>query len=205
MDQHPKTSDTSTKEHTPERMCVACRMRSEPQNRLRLVMGPDGTLACDFRGKLGGRGAWICVSRACFDKLFKRRYLGAGFQGVVWPEKENFVISIATFLSQAVRANLGLAYRGGLIIAGRDEVKRQVLAGKVKVVLLADDLAVDSGAKVRSYVPQGCEVISVFSKENIGNALGRVPTGVVGLRQGRITNRIVIDLKRYGALSESGD
>ena len=192
-------------EHTPERMCVACRTRSEPQNRLRLVSGPGNELGCDLREKLGGRGAWVCANRACFDKLFKRKYLGSGFKGVFWPDKCAFIAFIVDFLNQSIRSNLGLAYRGGLIVAGRDEVKRHALAAKIKVILLAADLAVDSVDKVRSFVPDGCEIVNALSKENMGNALGRVPTGVVGLRQGRITKRIVIDLKRCGALSESSD
>lgn len=187
--------------HIPERMCVACRVRTAPQDRLRLVMGSDKVLACDLREKLGGRGAWICARAECFAKLFKRKHLGQHFKGVVWPEMTEFIGTVVEFMNRSTLNNLGLAYRGGLVVSGRDEVKRAATSGKLKAILLASDLADDSQEKVRRFMPSDDVLLTTHSKENMGNALGRVPTGVVGLRQGRITKRIVIDLKRLCALS----
>ena len=36
---------------------------------LRMVKTPEGAIELDFTGKKNGRGAYICKSRACFEKL----------------------------------------------------------------------------------------------------------------------------------------
>lgn len=35
---------------------------------IRIVRDPSGSVSVDATGKLAGRGAYLCVSRACWDK-----------------------------------------------------------------------------------------------------------------------------------------
>ena len=59
----------------PMRMCVACRQMFPKNELLRVVRTEDGSAVIDRTGKRNGRGAYLCASRACFDKAIKSRAL----------------------------------------------------------------------------------------------------------------------------------
>ena len=59
----------------PVRQCVACREKREKNQLVRVVRSPDGVIAVDARGKMAGRGAYLCPSQACLDKAVKSRAL----------------------------------------------------------------------------------------------------------------------------------
>ena len=56
----------------PERTCVATRDKADQSELIRLVLGPDGRVVVDYRGRLPGRGAWVTPSRAALEKLQQR-------------------------------------------------------------------------------------------------------------------------------------
>ena len=57
----------------PERTCVGCRKAREKTELVRLVRTPEGKVLVDARGKLGGRGAYLCRDDACWQIAEKRR------------------------------------------------------------------------------------------------------------------------------------
>ena len=59
----------------PVRLCLGCR-EPKPKNELiRIVRSADGNIQLDLRGKLSGRGAYICRSVSCFEKAYKTKAL----------------------------------------------------------------------------------------------------------------------------------
>jgi predicted RNA-binding protein YlxR (DUF448 family) len=42
---------------------------------IRVVRSPEGELALDTRGKMSGRGAYLCPNAECFKKVRKSRAL----------------------------------------------------------------------------------------------------------------------------------
>ena len=52
------------KRHIPLRSCVACRTKTAKRELLRIVALPEGGIAYDARGKLNGRGAYLCANCA---------------------------------------------------------------------------------------------------------------------------------------------
>lgn len=59
----------------PVRLCLGCREPRAKNELLRIVRTAEGEITLDGRGKLSGRGAYICPSRACFEKARKSRAL----------------------------------------------------------------------------------------------------------------------------------
>ena len=61
--------------HIPIRTCVACRETSEKRVLLRVVRQPDGAVCYDPKGKLSGRGAYVCARAACIALARKKKKL----------------------------------------------------------------------------------------------------------------------------------
>lgn len=59
----------------PVRQCMGCRERKEKRELIRVVRSPEGTVSLDFKGKLPGRGAYICPKESCLKKALKSKAL----------------------------------------------------------------------------------------------------------------------------------
>jgi predicted RNA-binding protein YlxR (DUF448 family) len=47
---------------------------------IRVVHAPDGTISLDFKGKMNGRGAYVCKCRECLEKAIKNKGLERAFK-----------------------------------------------------------------------------------------------------------------------------
>ena len=63
----------------PMRQCVGCREMKPKRELIRVVRSPEGGVSLDFRGKLPGRGAYVCPSQACLAKAKKSKALERAF------------------------------------------------------------------------------------------------------------------------------
>jgi predicted RNA-binding protein YlxR (DUF448 family) len=60
--------------HVPMRTCVACGLKTEKRELLRVVSSPDGSVTVDDSGRRNGRGAYLCVAcRRSPDTLSRGR------------------------------------------------------------------------------------------------------------------------------------
>ncbi len=57
----------------PVRQCIGCR-EMKPKNELvRIIRTPENDICLDKTGKKNGRGAYICLSKECYDKAVKSK------------------------------------------------------------------------------------------------------------------------------------
>ena len=63
----------------PMRQCVGCREMRPKKELIRVVKSPEGAISLDFRGKLPGRGAYVCPNPACLAKAKKSKALERAF------------------------------------------------------------------------------------------------------------------------------
>lgn len=68
------------KNKKPERTCMACNEQKEKKELLRIVKSKDGIIEVDLTGKKNGRGAYICKSEECLNKLIKTKRLEKIFE-----------------------------------------------------------------------------------------------------------------------------
>ena len=61
------------------RQCVGCREMKPKKELIRVVKSPEGQVSLDFRGKLPGRGAYVCPNPACLAKTKKSKALERAF------------------------------------------------------------------------------------------------------------------------------
>ena len=63
----------------PVRQCVACREKKEKRQLVRVVRSPEGVISVDARGKMPGRGAYLCRNAECLRAARKARRLERAF------------------------------------------------------------------------------------------------------------------------------
>lgn len=70
----------------PMRMCVGCRVMFPKRELIRIVKSPEGELSLDFKGKLPGRGAYLCRNSECLLQAKKTRALNRSLSDTI-PEE----------------------------------------------------------------------------------------------------------------------
>ena len=70
----------------PMRQCLGCREHKPKKELIRVVRSPEGEVSLDFKGKLPGRGAYVCPQAACLAKARKSRALERAFDTALPPE-----------------------------------------------------------------------------------------------------------------------
>ena len=65
--------------NNPLRMCICCR-KMLPKKDLLRVVEYDGVYSIDSTNKSNGRGAYICKSKECIDKVCKTYQLNKAFK-----------------------------------------------------------------------------------------------------------------------------
>ena len=57
------------------RQCVGCAAKGDKRDMIRVVRTPEGDITLDFKGKMNGRGAYLCNDLSCLRKARKKRSL----------------------------------------------------------------------------------------------------------------------------------
>lgn len=70
----------------PIRQCAACREHREKPSLARIVRTPDGQITYDPRGKVSGRGAYICKRLSCLEKAIKTKALSRALECAISDE-----------------------------------------------------------------------------------------------------------------------
>ncbi len=180
----------------PMRSCVACRAVVSKDDALRFVRAPDGSVGFDVRARLDGRGASTCADPKCVLLAVERGAFGRAFDAAVVVEAQALQRDVAAVLAATTLQSFGLAYRAGQLVAGRDEVLRAFVAGGVDLVVVAHDLSERSRAELHERLPDGTELVTGPGKQQIGDALGKKPVGVVAVLKGSAARRARLDALR---------
>lgn len=57
----------------PMRKCVGCQEMKNKKEMIRILKTTEDEIILDATGKKNGRGAYICLSKECFDRAVKNR------------------------------------------------------------------------------------------------------------------------------------
>ena len=63
-----------------QRMCIGCNNKKDKKDLIRIVLSKNGEITVDKTGKLEGRGAYICDSIECLEKVIKTKRLEKSFE-----------------------------------------------------------------------------------------------------------------------------
>lgn len=59
----------------PWRTCVVCGSKNPKRDLVRLVRDAQGEVEIDLRGKMPGRGAYLCRTQRCWQTALKSKHL----------------------------------------------------------------------------------------------------------------------------------
>lgn len=64
----------------PLRKCISCGENKSKKELLRIVKTNENKVLVDLTGKINGRGAYICPSKACFELAHKNKKISRALQ-----------------------------------------------------------------------------------------------------------------------------
>lgn len=180
------------------RTCVGCREESPKRALVRIVRSPDGTIMVDERGKLPGRGAYLCLRRECLERARKSGAIARALRTAVpescYAELERCIESSGSGAAggtteerlRELCALLGLSRRSGMVFIGSDSVQSQCGKGAL-LILTAEDCSASVLALARRLAspPAGgrahVHVHTPLSIERLSQALGTGQVQVIAL------------------------
>lgn len=183
----------------PERQCTACRAVRPQGELLRFVCGPDGRAAFDARGRLPGRGAYLCPCPTCLRKGIKPKGLSRALGCATdhWNADSLRDEALEATARQLVEL-LGHALRAGRVVWGQERVAAALERGEAEWAWVAWDAAQRLVNEMQWRAP----LVRALSKEQIGQALDRGEVGVVIVTEPGLGDRIRILAGRWNGLKE---
>jgi uncharacterized protein len=161
----------------PERLCVVSRAVRPVAELLRFVIGPDGAVVPDVKGKLPGRGVWITANRETVEAAVKRHAFARGFKRDVRVAAD-LAFRAERLLQQGTLDALAMAGKGGLVAAGFAKATAALERDDVVALLHAAEGAADGARKLeaiwRRRMPEKTLlVIEFLTTAQLDLALGR--------------------------------
>ncbi len=141
-------------------------------------MSPEGQLVPDLKGRLPGRGAYLCSLRPCVEQAVRRGVLTRALKaGIASSETEGLADKIAELMAQRALSLLGVLRKGMRVIVGRDSIRTELKRGKIHLLVTACDVE-------GNLFGRGAETLvarSPFSRERLGHAVGKGPQPVLAV------------------------
>lgn len=70
----------------PQRKCLGCMETFPKKELIRVVRTPEGDVCIDLKGKMSGRGAYICKKEACLKKAIKSKRIQTNLEVTISDE-----------------------------------------------------------------------------------------------------------------------
>lgn len=201
----------------PERRCIATMERRPQSQMIRFVVAPQGEVVADLAARLPGRGAWVVSTREGLETAVKKGAFARAFKSQV-KVSADLASEVEALLVKRTLDQLGLAKRAGDLILGFEKVREAIKSARPGCVIEASDGAQDGRGNVLALLlaahgpdrgsaprPQQDErvenqalppVVSCFSADELGMALGRERVIHACLKQGRFAQSWIGELAR---------
>jgi predicted RNA-binding protein YlxR (DUF448 family) len=129
------------------RQCAVTRAQLPPDELIRFVLAPDGSIVPDLARRLPGRGVWVTATRTMVDAAVRRKVFARSLkQQITAPDSlPNLVEQL---LVKRVAEALSLANKAGQLVAGFAKVEALLEQGQAAVLLHASDAGADGVEKL---------------------------------------------------------
>ena len=194
----------------PERSCIVTRTKASPEDLIRFVLAPDGTVVPDIRAKLPGRGAWVTGRASIVAEAVRRKCFARAFKTEVKASADLPALVDALLERDALQA-LSLANKAGLVVAGMTKVESAAAKRPLAALIQAADGSQDGRRKldaaIRARLGEAAGAIprvQIFASSQLDLALGRTNVihaalAVGSASQGFVSRSQRLDRFRCGA------
>jgi predicted RNA-binding protein YlxR (DUF448 family) len=129
------------------RMCIVTRESGSPDELIRFVAAPDGTVVADLKRQLPGRGCWVKIDRALVDKAVAKKLFARALKTDVKAAADLGEI-VEKLLMQQLMQMMNMARKAGQFISGSSKVDAAIRSGAAIAVFHATDAAADGVRKI---------------------------------------------------------
>jgi len=182
----------------PHRRCLVTGQVLPKEELLRFVLGPNQEVVPDLAERLPGRGLWLQPEQTVVEKAVARRLFARAARGPADADPA-LPAQVGTLLRRRCLERLGLLRRGGLVVAGYDQVHEMLSRGVAALLFEARDASVAPSERL---VRLGCarrpdlQVVRTFASDELGAALGRGALAHVAVQAGEAADRLGRDVAR---------
>ncbi len=183
------------------RSCVACRQRFPRETLIRLVASPDGELLVDWYRKAPGRGTHLCYSVSCLEAIETGRGLARALKRqILPPDLESLKTAILASVEGRIESLLSIGRTAGWALSGTDVLMRA--KRRIRLLVLANDIAADSERKLRDAVVGGeTEVLVYGDALFLGRTQGKEARVALGVVDQVMAQRLIAEFERRNRLS----
>ena len=129
------------------RMCIVTRESGSPDELIRFVAAPDGTVIADLKRQLPGRGCWVKIDRSLVDKAVAKKLFARALKADVKAAAE-LGETVDTLLVQQLMQMMNMARKAGQFVTGSAKVDAAVRSGAAIAVFHATNAAEDGVRKI---------------------------------------------------------
>ncbi|MFS8048508.1 RNA-binding protein [Rhizobium sp. BR 314] len=129
------------------RMCIVTRESGSPDELIRFVAAPDGTVVPDLKRQLPGRGCWVKLDRALVDKAVAKKLFSRALKAEVTAPADLGAIVDRLLVAQ-LAGMMHMARKAGRFVSGSAKVDGAVRNGSALAVFHAIAAADDGVRKI---------------------------------------------------------
>ena len=190
------------------RRCAVTREELPPEDLIRFVADPSGTIVPDVTRKLPGRGVWVTCERRVVETAIKSNAFAKSLKRQVSAPADLPQRIEDLFLGRILNA-LSLANKAGLVSTGAEKVDKLLNSGRAAALVHGVDGSAEGRRKLDAKFTaiqrdkgQPAPIVDWLTIEQLSLAMGRSNVVHAGLIQGGATERLLSEaerLKRYRA------
>jgi predicted RNA-binding protein YlxR (DUF448 family) len=191
---------------SPLRLCAVSRKPAEPDDLIRFVVGPDGSLVPDLARRLPGRGVWVGATRATVLAAVQRKVFSRSLSQAV-AVSDDLPELIERLMRKRLAEAVSLANKAGLLVSGFARVEELIEKGGAIVLLHASDGSAGGAAKLERKFSALCDpqraeqaIVSELTGPELDLAIGRSNVVHAAASEGGASRRILQEaarLRRY--------
>ncbi|WP_413710692.1 RNA-binding protein [Rhizobium sp. Rhizsp82] len=129
------------------RMCIVTRESGSPDELIRFVAAPDGSIIPDLKRQLPGRGCWVKVDRSLVDKAVAKKTFARALKADV-KAADDLGETVDRLLAQQLMQMMNMARKAGQFITGASKVDAAIRAGAAIAVFHSTGAADDGVRKI---------------------------------------------------------
>ncbi len=192
---HASPPDRTPRSQSSERKCLVTGEVRSKDDLIRFAVSPDNLVTPDLSQNLPGRGLWVTADRESIATAARKNLFSKAAKESVKVDAD-LADQVARLTRKRSLDFVGLARSSGIAVLGQPQVEAGLKAGKIELLLIADDAtqSLDSRIIVQTY--RG------FTRNELGAALGYDQIVYAGFQKHLLTKKIAAELARLDKIAE---